>query len=67
MKAIVADPIVVLRAFVARYDTQNDAAAALQITPSYLSELLMGRRTFSERMAARIGLEWRLVRKSDAS
>ncbi len=50
------DPADALRAFVARYPTAQAAAAALGITPSYLVDLRRGRRAFSARMLAALGL-----------
>lgn len=50
------EPIDRLRAFVAKYGTQNDAAAALEISRPYLSDILNGRREFSDTILARLGL-----------
>lgn len=49
-------PITALRAVVSRYDTQKAAALALGIRQQHLSDLLHGRRTFSEAMLAKLGL-----------
>lgn len=55
-------PEATLKAFVARYPTQRAAAEALGINPSYLTDLLYGRRQFSARILERLGLQ-RIVTK----
>lgn len=50
------DPRDRLRQFVAEHTYQQNAAAALGVSPSFLSDLLRGRRTFSPRMLAALGL-----------
>ena len=40
---------------------QRHAAAKLGITPQYLCDLLNGRRTFSERILAKLGLRRAVV------
>ena len=54
LKAV--EPLAHLQAFVAKYETQHDAAAALAISDAYLSDLLNGRREFSERILVSLGL-----------
>ena len=61
-----ATPETVLRAFVAKYDTQVDAAKALHLSQSYLTDLLRGRRAFSDTVLAKLGLK-RIVVKGRAS
>ena len=51
------DPAAVLRAFVAQHPTQTAAARALGVGDAYLSDLLHGRRLFSDVMLAKLGLE----------
>ena len=60
------DPLIELKAFVARYPTQQAAAAALEISPPMLVDLLRSRRSFSARVLARLGLERVVVRKAVA-
>ena len=55
MKAV--DPLATLRAFVARHANQRDAAAALGISPAYLSDLLNERRDLSQKLLAKLGLK----------
>ena len=57
------DPLKALRAFVAKYPLQKEAAAALGISPNYLSDLLLGRRDFSKTILTALGLR-RVVRKA---
>jgi transcriptional regulator with XRE-family HTH domain len=51
------NPQRVLRAHVARYETQRACARALRISPSYLCDLLRGRRPYSARILRRLGLK----------
>jgi hypothetical protein len=51
-----------VNAFVSEFDSQKDAAAALGITPAYLSDILNRRCNISDRIAAKFGYEWRIVR-----
>ena len=60
------DPLTELKVFVAQYPTQQAAAAALGVSPPMMVDLLRGRRGFSERMLARLGLERIVVRKAVA-
>jgi transcriptional regulator with XRE-family HTH domain len=62
----IKDPKTVLRAFVRYHLTQRDAAAALGISPAYLSDLLRGQRTFSARVLARLGLRRAFVAEKGA-
>ena len=55
------EPLTTLKAFVARYPTQSAAAGALGIRPSYLSDLLLNRRTFSPMILNRLGLRRAVV------
>lgn len=50
------DPIARLRAWVDQYPTQQAAATAMGITPSYLSEMLSGKRYVSTKTLALLGL-----------
>ena len=50
------DPLERLRAFVAKHSNQKDAAAALEISGPYLSDILKGRRDFSPAILERLGL-----------
>ena len=56
-------PDTVLRAYCARYPTMKAAALSLGMSPSYLADLLRGRRTYSEAVLAKLGLERRIVRR----
>jgi hypothetical protein len=46
-----------LQAFRDQYPTQQAAAHALGVAPSYFGDLLRGRRSCSERLLARLGLK----------
>ncbi len=59
MKSV--DPMAALKAFVARYDTQGQAAAALKISQPYLHDLLRGNRAFSEHILTQLGIERHVV------
>jgi plasmid maintenance system antidote protein VapI len=50
------NPVDVLKSFAAQYPTRKEAAAALGISQSHLTALILGRATFSERMLAKLGL-----------
>ena len=50
------DPVTVLRAFVARYDTRQAAARDMGVSSVYLGDLLGGRRKFSDRILAKLKL-----------
>lgn len=50
------DAVGKLREVIADAGTQEKAAARLGIGPSYLSDLLHGRRLFSDAMLAKLGL-----------
>lgn len=50
------EPLAVLKSFVSKYPTKRAAAQALDISAPYLTDLLYGRRKFSEAMLAKIGL-----------
>jgi plasmid maintenance system antidote protein VapI len=58
------DPLATLRAFVATHPTQQSAAAALEMSPAYLSDLLNERRDFSAAVLARLGLTQIVVKAS---
>ena len=51
------DPVKRLFAIVREHGSQAAASRALGIGESYLSDLLRGRRAFSDAMLARMGLE----------
>ncbi len=53
----------VLRAFTLHYGLQRNAAKALGVSPGYVSDLLSGRRDFSEAMLAKLGLRRIVVRE----
>ena len=55
------EPLLALRAFVAKYPTQLEAARALAISPPTLSDLLLGRRPFSARVLDALGLRTAVV------
>ena len=55
-------PLDVLRAWVARYPTQRDAAKALGVSAPMLTDLLYGRRSLSVRVLARLGLRRAVVK-----
>lgn len=57
-----ADPLDVLKRFVAAHPSQAAAASALGIKPAYLSDLLNKRRDFSERMLESLGLKQIVVK-----
>ncbi len=57
-----ADPLDVLKRFVAAHPSQREAASALGIKPAYLSDLLNKRREFSDRMLGELGLKQIVVK-----
>lgn len=52
-----------LHKFVEKYKTQKDAAAALEITPAYLNDLINSRRDLSDNMLVKLGLKRVVVPK----
>ncbi len=52
-----------LHKFVAKHGTQKAAAAALGITPAYLSDLVNMRRDLSDTILAKLGLRKAVVQK----
>ncbi len=59
------DPRARLQVFVAKHETQVAAAAALEISAAYLSDILRGRRDFSDQILEKLGLR-RVVSFVDA-
>jgi plasmid maintenance system antidote protein VapI len=57
-----ADPIKALRRVVDACVTQRAAAKKLGISEPFMSDLLRGRRTFSDRMLAKLGLRRDVVK-----
>ena len=57
------DPYEVLDAFVARYETQREAAEVLEISQPYLTDLLQRRRNFSDNMLAKLNLTTIVVKE----
>lgn len=55
------DPMKRLKEFVAAHPNRRTAASALDIKEPYLSELLNGKRPFSEHVLTGLGLEKRAV------
>jgi len=51
------NPLDTLRRVVDEAGTQREAAKRLEISPAYLNDLLAGRRSFSERMLVKLGLQ----------
>lgn len=58
------NPMAELNAFCAKYRLQKEAAAALGISPNYLSDLLLGRRDFSATLLTALNLREVVVRKT---
>ena len=56
------DPLAALRAFVKQHGTQRQAAVALEISTAYLSDILNGRRDFSDEILAKLGLKRSVVK-----
>ncbi len=56
-----------LQAFVDEVGMQRSAAVKLGITPQYLSDLLNGRRSFSERILLKLGLRRAIVESRRAA
>ena len=50
------DPIKALNAFVSKHKTQAAAADALGVSRPYLSDIINGRRDFSDAILERLGL-----------
>lgn len=61
------DPVERLRALVKQHGNQKKAAAAIGIGAVYFGDLLMGRKVFSDRVLASIGLERVVVAKRDVA
>lgn len=59
-------PIQALRAVVAAHQTQQAAARSLRISNTQLSELLRGKRSFSDALLKRLGLERVIVARKSA-
>ena len=57
-----ADPIKALHRVVDACVTQRAAAKKLGISEPFMSDLLRGRRTFSDRMLAKLGLRRDVVK-----
>lgn len=55
------DPITVLRRYVAPYRTYKEAASALDVHPSQLSDYLLGRRPLPQKLLDRLGLQRTIV------
>ena len=60
------DPLEVLHAFRQKYQTQADAAAALNISLPYFNDMMNMRRDISPRILEKLGLR-RVVVKEKAS
>lgn len=56
------DPIKALRRMVDAHVTQRAAAEKLGLSQTHLSDLLRGRRTFSESVLAKLGLRRETVK-----
>lgn len=54
------NPLTELRAVVGKYQTQKQAADALRISPSLLTDILKRRRGFSDTLLRRLGLVRRI-------
>ena len=54
-----ANPITELKARVATYQTQNEAARALGVSSGYLSDLMNGKRGFGNKMLKALGIRVR--------
>jgi hypothetical protein len=57
------DPHAVLQAFCAQFATQAQAASALGISASYLTDLLKKRREFSDAVLGKLGLTTIVVKE----
>lgn len=57
------NPTDALIAYCKRFPRQLDAAAALQITPAYLSDLINGRRDITDPLLAKLGLRRIVVKE----
>jgi antitoxin component HigA of HigAB toxin-antitoxin module len=62
VKAI--DPYEALQDYVSQFNTQVEAAHALEISTPYLTDLLKRRRTFSDNMLAKLNLTTIVVKES---
>lgn len=63
MNRIVVDPIAAIQAFRARFRLQKEAAAALGISEQYMGDLLLGRKSFSDRILEQLQLERQIVKR----
>lgn len=61
--ALEVNPLTRLHEFVGRFETQKDAAAALGITPAYLSDLVNMRRELSARILSQLGLKRAVIQE----
>jgi predicted transcriptional regulator len=66
MKTVERDPREALRAFVAQYRTQTEAAAALGVSAVYVSDMLAGKRDPGAPILRRLGLRRAVVEDSAA-
>lgn len=57
MKSEQLQPVAALKAFVTRHGSQTRAGRALGVTQGYVSDLLNGRRDFSDSMLRKLGLK----------
>lgn len=55
------DAMIALKALIKKSGSQLDAAKALFISPTYLSDVLSGRRPISENIANRLGFTWKCI------
>lgn len=62
MRLVEVEPLEALEHFIADAGSRKEACKALKITPAYLSDLLNGRRDFSERMLQSLGLKQIVVK-----
>ena len=58
------DPQRALASLIIEHGSQQAAADALGISASYFSELMLGRKTYSDRLLDALGLERIIVRKA---
>ena len=61
------NPLIELKELVATFSTQREAAKKLGISEAYMTDLLKGRRGFSNAMLAKLKLKTIVVKNRNAS
>ena len=54
---------IAVEAFIAKHKSLTEAAASIGVTKAMLSQVRLGKARIPDKMAEKIGWEWRLVNK----